>query len=194
MIEQLNFTLFHLINQYAGLNPLLDAVAVLTAKYMPLVVVIGMVILWIRNGKQTRDIVLYGFYAAIIGLLISYLIGLIYYHPRPFMIPTGTLLFSYPGDSSFPSDHSTIIFSIALMLSYFKETRIAGLIFLVLGVIGGIARVFSGVHFPLDIVGSLIVSLVSIIIILQLRNYLNPLNNMIKGVYEKITGILGGKQ
>ena len=194
MIEQLNFTLFHLINQYAGINSVLDTAAVIAAKYMPLFVVVGMVILWIQNGKHTRDIVLYGFYAAIIGLLINYLIGLVYYHPRPFMIPTGTLLFSYPGDSSFPSDHSTIIFSMALMLIYFKETRIAGLIFLLLGVLGGIARVFAGVHFPLDIVGSLIVSVVSIMIILQLRNVLNPLNNLIKMVYDKIPGISGGKQ
>jgi len=194
MIEQLNFTLFHLINQYAGINSVIDTAAVIAAKYMPLFVVVGMVILWIQNGKHTRDIVLYGFYAAIIGLLINYLIGLVYYHPRPFMIPTGTLLFSYPGDSSFPSDHSTIIFSMALMLIYFKETRIAGLIFLLLGVLGGIARVFAGVHFPLDIVGSLIVSVVSIMIILQLRNVLNPLNNLIKMVYDKIPGISGDKQ
>ncbi len=193
MIEQLNFTLFHLINQYAGLNPVLDTLTVIAAKYMPLFVGVGMVIIWIRN-RNSRDIVLYGFYAAIIGLLISSLIGLVYYHPRPFVVPVGTLLFTYPVDSSFPSDHSTIIFSMALMLIYFKETRIGGLIFLLLGVIGGIARVFVGVHFPLDIVGSFIVSIVSVMIILKLRNGLNPINSFFKGVYTKISRNSGVKQ
>jgi undecaprenyl-diphosphatase len=189
MIEQLNYTLFHLINQYAGVNPLVDTLAKLAAKYMPLVVIVGMVVLWIKNGKRTRDIVLYGFYAAILGLLINYLIGFIYFHPRPFMVPTGTLLFPYSADSSFPSDHSTLIFSMAMILAYFKETRIAGLVFLVLGLIGGFARVFCGVHFPLDILGSLVVAAVCAVIIYQLRDVFTPLNEFIKGLYAKITGL-----
>lgn len=186
MIEQINFALFHLINQYSGMNPFLDAIMVLIAKYMPLLVVAGMLILWILRGRKTRDILLYGFYAAIIGLTINYLIGFVYYHPRPFVIPTGTLLFSYPADSSFPSDHSTIIFSMGLMLAYFKRTRIPGLIFLILGIIGGIARVFSGVHFPLDIMGSLLVSGISVLIVLKFRDRLDPLNNFVNSVYNKI--------
>ncbi|MTK64636.1 MAG: undecaprenyl-diphosphatase [Methanobacterium sp.] len=188
MIEQLNFALFHLINQYAGMSPAFDTLIVVLAKYMPLLVVVGMIVLWIFKDRKARDILLYGFYAAIIGLLINYLIGFVYYHPRPFVIPTGTLLFSYPADSSFPSDHSTIIFSMAIMLMYFKETRVAGLIFLVMGIIGGTARVFSGVHFPLDIAGSLLVSVISVFIILQLRNQLNPINNFIMTIYGKIPG------
>jgi len=190
MIEQINYTLFHLINQYAGLNPLLDTAAIFAAKYMPIVVIVGMVALWIKNGKRTRDIVLYGFYAAILGLLINYLIGFIYFHPRPFMVPIGTLLFPYPADSSFPSDHSTLIFSMAMMLAYFKETRIAGIIFLVLGFIGGFTRVFCGVHFPFDILGALPVALISVIIIYELRNKFTPLNEFIKGLYTKITGLI----
>lgn len=186
MIEQLNFAVFHLINQYAGMNQFLDTFMVLIAKYMPLFVVVGMITLWMFKGRKTRDIILYGFYAALIGLIINYLIGFVYYHPRPFVIPVGTLLFSYPADSSFPSDHSTIIFSMALMLAYFKRTRFPGLLFLVLGIIGGTARVFAGVHFPLDIVGSLVVSGVSVLLILQLRTRLNPLNDFINSVYNKI--------
>ena len=189
MIEQLNYTLFHLINQYAGVNPVVDTLAILAAKYMPLIVVVGMIFLWIKNGKRTRDIVLYGFYAAILGLILNYLIGFVYFHPRPFMIPTGTLLFPYSADSSFPSDHSTLIFSMALLLTFFKETRIAGLIFLVLGLIGGFARVFSGLHFPFDILGSIPVALISAIIIYEIRNVFKPINDFIKGLYAKITAL-----
>ena len=81
MIEQLNFAVFHLINQYAGMNQFLDTFMVLIAKYMPLLVVVGMIILWMFKGRKTRDIILYGFYAALIGLIINYLIGFVYYHP-----------------------------------------------------------------------------------------------------------------
>ncbi len=188
MIEQLNFALFHFINQYAGLNPFIDSLAIITAKYMPVIIILSIAYIWIKNRDRTRDIILYGIYAAIIGLVINYIIGLVYFHPRPFMIPLGTLLFQYPAETSFPSDHATLMFSLAIMLIYFKETRIAGLIFLILGFIGGLARIFSGIHFPLDIFGSLLVSIISTILIFQFKDRFNLLNKEIKEIYGKIAG------
>lgn len=188
MIEQLNFALFHFINQYAGLNPFIDSLAIITAKYMPVIIILSIAYIWIKNRDRTRDIILYGIYAAIIGLVINYIIGLVYFHPRPFMIPLGTLLFQYPAETSFPSDHATLMFSLAIMLIYFKETRIAGLIFLILGFIGGLARIFSGIHFPLDIFGSLLVSIISTILIFQFKDRFNLLNKEIKEIYDKIAG------
>lgn len=188
MIEQLNMSLFHLINQYAGLNPFIDTLAIFAAKYMPLIIILGLICLWIKRGEKTKDIVLYGVYAAVIGVLINYIIGLVYFHPRPFMIPTGTLLFSYSGDSSFPSDHTTLMLSLTFMLTYFRETRKIGVLFVVLGLIGGFARVFCGVHFPMDILGSVVVSLIVTAAIFKFRNRLKPINNLFKGFYSKIVG------
>jgi undecaprenyl-diphosphatase len=189
MIEQLNITLFQLINQYAGVNPLLDTLAIFAAKYMPIVVILAVLCLWIKKGNNTRDILLYGVYAAIIGLIINYLIGLIYFHPRPSLINLGTQLFQYPTDSSFPSDHTTLMVSIAFMLIYFKETRFYGVLILILGLIGGFARVFSGIHFPFDILGSVAVALISSALIFLVKGRFAPLNNLIKQIYTKITEI-----
>lgn len=189
MIEQINFAIYHLINQYAGLNQIIDNLAIITAKYMPVIIILGLVYLWFKNVNRSRDIVLFGVYAAILGLAINYIIGLVYFHPRPFMIHLGTLLFQYPAETSFPSDHATLMFSLALMLIYFKETRVAGFIFLILGFIGAFARIFSGVHFPLDILGSLLVSIISTIIIFQFKDKFIPLNTVITGIYYKIRRI-----
>ena len=189
MIEQLNLALFHLINQYAGLNPVIDTLAIFAAEYMPVIVILALAILWILKGNNSRDVILYGIYAAIIGLVINYIIGLVYFHPRPFMIGLGTQLFQYPAETSFPSDHTTFMVSIALMLLYFKETRVYGVILLILGLIGGLARVFSGVHFPLDILGSIMVSIISTLIIFRFKDRFNPFNMLIKEIYLKITGI-----
>ncbi len=189
MIEQLNLALFHIINQYAGLNPVIDTLAIFAAEYMPVVVILALAVLWITKGNRTRDVILFGIYAAIIGLIINYIIGLVYFHPRPFMIGLGTQLFQYPAETSFPSDHTTFMVSIALMLLYFKETRVYGVIVLILGLTGGFARVFSGVHFPLDILGSIVVSIISTLIIFQIKDIFKPLNMLIKEIYLKITGI-----
>lgn len=188
MLEQLNITLFHLINQYAGINPVFDSIAVFAAEYMPVVVILVLVYLWIRKGDRTHDILLYSVYAGITGLIINYLIGLVYFHPRPSLLHMGTQLFQYPTDSSFPSDHTTLMVSIALMLLYFKETRIYGVIILILGLIGGFARVFSGIHFPFDIFGSVIVAVISSLLIFFFKERFNPLNNLIKQIYSRLTG------
>jgi undecaprenyl-diphosphatase len=188
MIEQLNIALFQLINQYAGINPIFDSITVFAAEYMPVVVILFMLYLWIRKGDNTHDILLYSVYAGITGLIINYLIGLVYFHPRPSMLHLGTQLFQYPTDSSFPSDHTTLMVSIALMLIYFRETRIYGIIILILGLIGGFARVFSGIHFPFDIFGSVIVAIISSALIFYFKKGFDPLNNLIKQIYSKITG------
>ena len=188
MIEQINIALFQLINQYAGINPIFDSIAVLAAEYMPVVVILFMVYLWIRKSDSTRDILLCSVYAGIVGLIINYLIGLVYFHPRPSMLHLGTQLFQYQTDSSFPSDHTTLMVSIALMLIYFRQTRVYGIIILILGLVGGFARVFSGIHFPFDIFGSVVVALISSVLIFYFKERFNPLNNLIKQIYGKVTG------
>lgn len=188
MIEQLNIALFHMINQYAGLNPLADNIGILTAQYMPLLFVIALIYLWIKKGTTTKNIVLYSIYAAILGLIINYIIGQFYFHPRPFMIPVGTTLFHYPAETSFPSDHTTFMLSIAFLMSYFKETRKISLILVILGLIGGFSRVFAGVHFPLDIIGSLGVSIIASLTVYYLKDSLTSLNRKIEVLYSKIAG------
>ena len=188
MIEQLNFTIFHLINQFAGLNPITDAIGALVANYMPVVIILGLAYLWIRKEKSVHDIILYAIYAAIIGLVLNIIIGMIYFHPRPFMIPTGTLLIPFTPETSFPSDHTTMMASLGIMLIYFKETRIYGVVFLLLGFIGGLARIFSGVHFPMDILGSFIVSFIVTFLVYQFRDKFNPINNLITESYSKFIG------
>ncbi len=190
MIEQLNMALFHMLNQYAGINPFVDTIAILAAKYMLLIFVIALIYVWIKKGNKNKDIALYSVYAAILGLIINYVIGLLYYHPRPFMLHAGTLLFPYSADSSFPSDHTTIMLSIALMMIYFKETRKIGALLAILGLIGGLSRVFAGVHFPLDIIGSVGISIIVSLVIYHFRGNLSFINKKIKGIYFIVKNII----
>jgi undecaprenyl-diphosphatase len=178
--------LFNMINQYAGLNPFADTLAILAAQYMPIIFVIALICLWIKKGTTTKNIVLYSIYASILGLIINYIIGQLYFHPRPFMIPVGITLFHYPAETSFPSDHTTFMLSIAFMITYFKETRKIGPVLVILGLIGGLSRVFAGVHFPLDIIGSAGVSITASLTIYYLKDNLNSLNRKIQGTYSKI--------
>ncbi len=161
MLEEINRAVFEDINHFAGMNPVLDNLAVILAKYLIIIFILWLAYLWFRKGEASKKIALYGAFSAALGLLFNFLITSFYYHPRPFMLHLGRLLILHAAETSFPSDHTTFMLSIAFLLIYFRETRVSGLILSIFGLIGGLARVFSGLHFPLDILGSIGVALLS---------------------------------
>jgi len=64
-------------------------------------------------------------------------------------------LFLYAGGDTFPSGHATLFSALSLMLTAFH--RNAGLIFIVVAMLISLARVISGVHFPIDILAGWII-------------------------------------
>jgi undecaprenyl-diphosphatase len=183
-MTDLNFVWFHLINDMAGRNFILDSTMIFAAKYVVYILSFYLVYLWFLRSKYRQEALFAG-YAALLGLGINSIIGLFYFHQRPFMIPTGTLLIPYVSDNSFPSDHATIMFCISLMLLSFKDLRRSGAILFLLSFISGFARIYTGLHFPMDVAGSLLAALISVCILLVLKNHLIPANRLLIVNFEK---------
>jgi len=174
-----NYLLFRLINQYSGHNLLLDNTAIYLAKYLPILFLLILIFLWLKKDYSYKNIVLYSIYSLFLGMFFNFVISLCYYHPRPFVLHLGHTLIKHPPDTSFPSDHVTFMLSIAIELLLFKLTRKIGIILFILGIIGGILRIYCGIHFPYDVIGSVIVSMVAAFIIYLLKNKLIFLNKVI---------------
>ena len=87
-----------------------------------------------------------------------------YYNPRPFVLGLGRMLIEHDATTSFPSFHATFLFSLALPLFAQKGVRGTALAVLLLGVAIAWARIFVGVHYPLDMAGALVVSAVAAVI------------------------------
>lgn len=185
MFEQLNRNIFTAINLFAGNSRILDILGIVTAKYLPVLFIIVLIYLWFKQDEN-KPITLYALYSAVIGLIFNYIITRIYFHPRPFMIPIGTLLVSHASETSFPSDHTTLMLSIAFLFVFFRKTRTIGIILTFFGLAGGISRIFCGLHFPFDILGSIGVGFFSAGIVIILKDMLQRLNNTIIIIYEKI--------
>lgn len=177
-LDQININIFNSINHFAGSNAALDKIGILIAEYPLLIFILILVFLWFKN-KEYKNSVLFCTYSAILGLAINYLIALFYFHPRPFMDKIGILLINHAPETSFPSDHTTFMFSIAFMFLYFKETRKAGIILSALGILGDISRIFCGLHYPLDIIGSILIAIVSSYVIFISKQNLQKFNNSI---------------
>ncbi len=178
-----NQDIFLKINSFSGKSHFLDSLMKIAAGYMPYIFIILLFYLWFSQRKNEA---LYAGYATSLGVGINLLIGLFYFHNRPFMDHLGTTLLSHKTENSFPSDHTTFTVSIALMLLTFKSTRTLGIISTFLALWCGLARVYAGVHYPFDILGSIVVSIIAVTFIIVLRDKLTVVSKFIISIWCKV--------
>ena len=183
MIDQNNIKLFTDINRFAGESALLDKIAIDVAEYSPYLFITVLFYLWFSLRKDGKYYTLAAGYSSISGILINRSITLFYFHPRPFTQDIGTQLVYHVPESSFPSDHTTVMLSIAAMLLYYRSTVPIGCLLFFFGLFSGGSRVFCGVHFLFDIIGYVLVSLIAASTVWGFRKRLRVLNDLIVYVY-----------
>lgn len=106
--------------------------------------------------------------SALIAYGISYSLAIFFPHKRPEKeLPQVKKLFQTLGTwKSFPSDHTIAVFLIALVVSFFTTSLLLSGIFFIAAVGVAFGRVYSGVHYPRDILGGILVSVISFGVIL----------------------------
>lgn len=159
MFEHLNLILFSALNAHVGLTGWQLLGAVFAAEWLIFLMPLSLVMLWLGGGAG-RAVALRAFIAAVCALTLNALIGQFWYSPRPFVLEVGQTFLLHAPDSSFPSDHATSIFSVALVLAFSRvqEARRVGWVLLPLALVVAWSRVYLGVHWPKDMAGALLVS------------------------------------
>lgn len=160
MLEQLNLELFSTINAAAGLHGWPLQLALWAAEWLILLVPLGLTAMWLSGAAREREAAVRALLATGFALAVNAVIGLLWYHPRPFVLGVGHTFMQHAPDSSFPSDHATIMFTMALVLAASRAGagRLLGLWLLPLAAGTAWARVYLGVHYPLDMLGALVVA------------------------------------
>ena len=116
--------------------------------------------------------ILMAFSPAIISWIIAEILKIIIKYPRPFILFENTVqpLFIHGRMDSFPSGHAMFFGALAMSV-YFIHKRLGRIYFLIALVIG-LARVITGIHFPIDILaGYLFGILITLIFELLIKNY-----------------------
>lgn len=162
MFEHLNLILFSALNASAGLSGWQLLSARFAAEWLILLVPFTLAALWVGGDARQRQAAVHACLAAVGALAINAVIGLLWFHPRPFMAGVGHTFLHHAPDSSFPSDHATILFTVALALAFSQagNARRIGSLLLPVAVVVAWARVFLGVHYPMDMFGALVVSVI----------------------------------
>lgn len=156
--EQLNQNFFLLINASPNAAMWSLRVAYFLAHYASFAIPIILLHGWLYGDKQSRRRVVMAFLTVGLAMMLNFIIIHLWFHPRPFMIGLGTNFMKHAPDASFPSDHMTTASALAWTYVLGRQ-KVLGWFFVVLALCVGWARVFLGVHFPMDILGSIVVSL-----------------------------------
>jgi len=132
------------------------------AKYLVFILFAVLAYLIYKESDKKRRI--YFIALATLSLILSLgiivpLINQIYPTSRPFVTLEIEALVDHPASSSFPSRH--IMFTTPLALAAFYLNRRAGYWFFIGVLLMGVARIGVGVHWPLDILGGIVLGAMS---------------------------------
>ncbi|MDA8414263.1 MAG: undecaprenyl-diphosphatase [Desulfobacteraceae bacterium] len=164
-METINIALFNSINAGSGLGDIPLFLATLLAEYLIWLVPLLLIFIWFRDRTDSgRSRLFLAFFSAMLALGINQLVGLFYQHPRPFMAGLGHTYLSHGADSSFPSDHVTVFCAVGLALCLDRTTRCFGAILGLAALPVAWARIYLGVHFPLDMVGAFGTAFLSVVV------------------------------
>ncbi|MDA3992308.1 undecaprenyl-diphosphate phosphatase [Klebsiella aerogenes] len=154
MLENINYALFALINATPASSWWAIEVATFIAKDLIIIVPLLVVALWLWGPNQ-RQLVFKVILALALSLSISWVIGHLFPHDRPFVDGVGYNFLHHAADDSFPSDHGTVIFTFALAFLFWHRVWSGALLLVIASAIAW-SRVYLGVHWPLDMLGGLL--------------------------------------
>ena len=186
-MENINQDIFLFINSFAKQNNFLDYLFIYWAEYSPYIFIgLEVIIFFILKLKHEA---MFAFYSMLLALGINKIIGVFYFHNRPFMDNIAVVLHEHKPDSSFPSDHTTFMLAISFSLLFYSKSNKLAKYLLFFAFMGGISRIFIGVHYPFDIMGAAIVAIFSAIFIFSIKNQLYKLNNIILKIQNNIYNV-----
>ena len=176
----MNIAIFEFFNSAAGLNPFFDQTIIFLASYfgLGLVLFAGFFLLfhtheeWLTEEqnqvlkRRIKEMLVIA--VSVLGAwLIAYFIKNILEVPRPFLVlPDAHVLITHGAFDSFPSGHATFFSALASSLFLFHKRL--GKWYFAGAVIIGLARIMAGIHFPLDILGGLVLGFLVAFVVARL--------------------------
>ncbi len=150
--ESLDLRILQAFRSLAGKSAAGDfAIAFCATWLFYLLLLLAIVAIVETPGTNGIRIVTVALLAVGVAEVISWTVGLLFFRERPFThLKFTPLVWMPPRWKSFPSDHTTIGFTVALVFLFLAHPL--GPLLLALATAVGLARIAAGVHYPSDVV------------------------------------------
>ena len=188
----MDLTLYKALNGLAAKSDAIEDVLrfiALDAQFFFLALLAG---LFLARGKwasrNARHGVIAAGLSAAVALAVAQLIVSAWDRPRPYVSHPGSAhLFVSPShDPSFPSDHATAAFAIAMAI--WLRSRRAGAVAFVMAALLALSRVAVGTHYPSDVLGGAAIGMAAALFfwLPPIRRPLHRLADWLATVYEHL--------
>ncbi|MBR8234986.1 phosphatase PAP2 family protein [Burkholderia sp. AU42008] len=159
-MQNLNLALFSAINAGVAPHPGVARLAIFAADWLVYALPAMLLLTWAFGARPARRQAIEAGVGVCVALGVAQALGHVWFSPRPFTAGVGTQLIPHAPDSSFPSDHMTFAWSMAVGLLLGGTTRVTGFVTAAMAVAIAWGRVYAGVHWPFDMAGGVLVGTV----------------------------------
>jgi undecaprenyl-diphosphatase len=187
----LDTALFNLINGMATRVPALDGLMRLLVNdyFVPTALCLLAAALWFSGANRdaraaNQRAVVSMIVAVLLANVLVKMCNLLYFRPRPFSAQEVNLLFYRPSDSSWPSNAAAVGFAFAG--AGWQRSRRLGWLMGGLAGLWGLARVYCGVHFPVDILAGGLIGVLSAYVVGRAQRLLKPLIGAVAAVGRRL--------
>ncbi|ANF96838.1 undecaprenyl-diphosphatase [Paenibacillus bovis] len=181
-MSELDYEIFHWINGGAGYATFWNPLMIFLSKYAVLLFMIGAVVYWFTRARANRRMITEALVSAAIGVTVNWVLGELFYRDRPFVNHEVIQLVHHEANASFPSTHSLGSFVIAMTIWQFR--RRDGWMWLVLAAGIALSRVWTGVHYPGDVLAGACIGILVSVLVHRLFTRISLANSLMElGIY-----------
>lgn len=153
-LAQLDYQWFQTINSFADRFSALNPIVAFFANNLDYVFYLGVIVYWFIRTPDNRKMIVNTLLSGGVALGVNNIIGAIYHRDRPFVAHHVIQLVQHDASASFPSNHAAAAFAVATSIWLWRRKE--GSVWFVLAILIGFSRIWSGIHYPLDIIGGAI--------------------------------------
>jgi undecaprenyl-diphosphatase len=182
-----DYFLYHRINELAERHLWLGHVAATLESWSVPLFAVGTIALWplARPGAARKWKLACGsaLASAALALLANQAVARVWARARPYAAhPDATVFGASSHDPSFPSDHASAAFAIAVAIFLFD--RLLGGIFILAAAAIAAGRVVAGLHYPADVLAGVLVGSAAAVLVVRAGR---PLIERIVRIVERAT-------
>lgn len=138
----------------------MDTLIIIGAKYAIIAVALLALVTTLLSERKVRcNIIKLAVLSFPIAFLLALLASHLYYDTRPFVVEHIEPLIPHEADNGFPSNHT--LYAMVAATTLFVYRRKPGVFLAILAILIGVSRVMADVHYPIDIVGSILIAIVA---------------------------------
>jgi undecaprenyl-diphosphatase len=150
------------INGWAGSGGMLDKAMIAVTQFGVPLLILFTVFQWlsVRDRLHIRHACIAAGLSFLLGLGVNQIIILFFQRVRPYDAGITHLMIDRSVDASFPSDHATACFAIAVTL-LLQGLKWRGIAAAIAALLISLSRVYVGTHYVTDLLGGVVVAVVA---------------------------------